>query len=357
MTRSISAENPDGAVSGGAKASPGDDENCTPHASDLGKGWKVRPCIRLARGTTVTIADIKGPGVVQHVWCTVHPDSLRMLALRVYYDGQRRPSIEVPLHDLFCNGVNALAQVNSLPVCVNPRGGMNSYWPMPFRRRFRIEITNDGPSDVSEFFYQITYALTDLPKDTGYLHAQWRRSMTTRESPEHVILSDVKGRGHYVGTYLVWNQLSNQWWGEGEIKFYIDGDWRAGRDRRDQYPTICGTGTEDYFGGAWGFRAAVNPETAGPVTYCTPFMGYAQTLIGDGRSERVPTHALYRWHIPDPIHFTKDLRVSIQALGWYPTRKFQPLTDDIASVAWWYQSLPTTSAFPGLPPLNDRLPR
>jgi hypothetical protein len=120
-----------------------------------------------------------------------------------------------------------------------------------------------------------------------------------------------------------------------------------------EHPTICGTGTEDYFGGAWGFRAAESPETSGPVTYSTAFLGYPQALVG---GERVPAHALYRWHLPDPIRFRRELRVTIQALGWYPTGKYQPLTDDIASTAFWYQS-PAIAAGPGLPPLNDRLPR
>lgn len=344
-TRSISAENPDGAKGGGAKAAPGQDEHCTPAASELGRGWKVRPCIRVRSGERAVLADVAGPGVVQHIWMTVLHERLRMIALRVYYDDQATPSIETPLGDFFANGLDGCALIGSIPVAVNPRGGMNSYWPMPFVKRLRIEIANDGPQDLNEFFYQITYALADVPGEAGYLHAQWRRSMTTRQRPEHVILDGVRGRGHYVGTYLAWSQFSNQWWGEGEVKFYIDGD--------GEHPTICGTGTEDYFGGAWGFRAAANPETSGPVTYSTPYLGYPQALIG---GERVPCHGLYRWHVPDPIRFRRDLRVTVQALGWYPTRKFQPLTDDIASTAFWYQALPT-AAMPGLPSLNERLLR
>ncbi|MFG0330249.1 MAG: glycoside hydrolase family 172 protein [Phycisphaerales bacterium] len=344
-SRSITAENPDGSRGGGARADLGDDEHCTPHASELGKPWKVRPCISLKAGERVTIADIEGPGVVQHIWMTVEAEKLRYLALRVFYDDQEQPSIETPLGDFFANGVDGCAIIGSLPIAVNPRGGMNSYWPMPFRKRLRLEVTNDGPNDQPGFFYQVDYALQDVPDDVAYLHAQWRRAMTTRNHPEHLILDGVAGRGHYVGTYLVWNQFSNLWWGEGEVKFYIDDD--------EEHPTICGTGTEDYFGGAWGFRAKENPETSGPVTYTTPFLGYPQALIG---GERVPTHALYRWHIPDPIRFNESLRVTVQALGWYPTQKYQPLTDDLASVAFWYQTLPTAT-FPGLPSLNGRLPR
>ncbi|MBL1217085.1 MAG: DUF2961 domain-containing protein [Planctomycetes bacterium] len=344
-TRSISAENPNGTRGGGATAELGQDHHCTEAASALGKGWKVRPCLTLKAGETATLADVAGPGIIQHIWITVEAEKLRYFTLRVYYDGQEQPAIECPLGDFFANGVDGCALIASMPVAVNPRGGMNSYWPMPFRKHIRIDVTNDGWEDLVGFFYQITYALTDVPERAGYLHAQWRRSMTTRENPEHTILADVTGQGHYVGTYLVWNQLSNLWWGEGEIKFYIDGD--------TEYPTICGTGTEDYFGGAWGFRAKENPEMSGPVEFTTAFLGYPQAVIG---GERVPVHGLYRWHIPDPIRFKMDLRVTIQALGWWPNRKYQPLTDDIASTAFWYQTLPT-APFPQYPTLEERFNR
>jgi D-arabinan exo alpha-(1,3)/(1,5)-arabinofuranosidase (non-reducing end) len=361
QTRSISAENPDGRKGGGAQAMPprgrrkGSDAWCSDAASELGKGWKVRPCARnLEPGQILTLADIKGPGIIQHIWCTVLMDVHRWIALRVYYDNQKQPSIVCPLGDFFANGLDGLALINSLPIAVNPKGGMNSYWPMPFRKRIRIEITNDGPRTINEVFYQVTYALQEVPDDAAYLHASWRRSMTTRQSPEHVILDGVRGRGHYVGTYLAWNQLSNDWWGEGEVKFFIDGD-------KPGSPTICGTGTEDYFGGAWGF-VMDHARDLSPQTYSTPFLGYPQALYApSSRSEmrmrpRVPAHGLYRWHIPDPIRFQRDVRVTVQALGWWPTGKFQPLTDDIASVAYWYQSLPSRP-LAKLPPINDRLAR
>lgn len=351
QTRSISAENPDGARAGGAKAAPGDDPHCTPAASILGKPWKVRPCLRnILPGQTVTIADVEGPGVVQHIWMTVYADKLRGLAIRVYYDGSSQPSIVCPLGDFFANGLDGHAQVSSLPIAVNPRSGMNSYWPMPFRKRLRIDITNDNHEPLNELFYQVTYSQQEVPDDAAYLHASWRRSMTTRENPEHVILDHAAGRGHYVGTYVVWNQLSNGWWGEGEVKFFIDDDPK-------DTPTICGTGTEDYFGGAWGFIMDW-PADLRPTTYTTPFLGYPQAVFNPVPKvgPRIPSHALYRWHVPDPIRFTKNLRVTVQALGWYTTGKYQPLTDDIASVAYWYQTLPSV-ALPDLPGIHDRLPR
>jgi hypothetical protein len=349
-SRSVSAENPDGRKSGGASASPGADEHCTPAAGELGRGWKVRPCLRnFDPGKTFVLADLQGPGVVSHIWVTVLHDVHRWISLRVFYDDRPYPSIEVPLGDFFANGLDGCALVNSIPIAVNPKGGMNSYWPMPFRGRIRIEVRNDGPKPIPEFFYQISYALQDVPPDTGYLHAVWRRSLTSRQRPEHVILDRIAGRGRYVGTYMVWNQLSAGWWGEGEAKFFIDGD-------PDDAPTICGTGTEDYFGGAWGFVMDHTSDMR-PTTYSTPYLGYAQAVYDSTpkTGPRPPSHALYRWHIPDPIHFQKDLRVTMQALGWWPTGKYQPLTDDIASTAMLYMAEPT--AVPALPGLNERLVR
>ncbi|MFW5653163.1 MAG: glycoside hydrolase family 172 protein [Planctomycetota bacterium] len=345
-TRSITAENPTGERGGGAKANVGDDTNTTQAASELGRGWKVRPCIHLDAGQSADIVDVEGPGAIQHIWMTVEPEKTRYFTLRIFYDDQQdHPAVECPLGDFFANGADGCAIVNSMPIAVGSRGGMNSYWPMPFRKRIRINVTNDWKDRIEGVFYQVTYARTEVPADAAYLHAQFRRSMTTREHPEHTLLDSVQGRGHYVGTYIVWDQFSNGWWGEGEIKFYMDGD--------REFPTICGTGTEDYFGGAWGFRAATDPLGNPPVTFSAPFVGYPQALIG---GERVPRHALYRWHIPDPIRFRENLRVTIQALGWWPTGKYQPLTDDLASTAFWYQQLPT-APFPAYPSLNERLPR
>ncbi|MDZ7373593.1 MAG: DUF2961 domain-containing protein [candidate division KSB1 bacterium] len=331
-TRSISAENPDGRKGGGARAVP--DEKSP--AWRLGEGWKVRPCIALQPGETVTLADVQGPGIIQHIWLTVDPKAYRDCVLRFYWDEEPSPSVEVPLGDFFCNGHGLRYPVSSIPVAVNPSGGFNCYWPMPFRSRARITLESQHWERIPGFYYQITYALAPVPDDAAYFHAQWRRSMTSRQHPEHVILDGVRGRGHYVGTFLAWTQLSNGWWGEGEVKFYIDGD--------GAYPTICGTGTEDYFGGAWCF---------GGETYSTAFLGYPLYRKEPGE---VPRHALYRWHILDPIRFRQDLRVTIQALGWWPDGKFQPLTDDIASVAYWYQTEPH-APFPELLPPEGRWSR
>lgn len=330
-TRSISAENPAGEKAGGAKALP-DGKNA---ASELGSGWKVRPAIDLPDHQTVTLASINGPGVIQHIWMTADPKAYRDCVLRFYWDNEANPSVEVPLGDFFAEGHGVRYNVNSLMVTVNPSGGFNAYWPMPFRTSAKITIENQGKEPIRGFFYQITYALEKVSPVAAYFHAQWRRSMTTREHPEYVILDGVKGRGQYVGTFLAWEQLSNGWWGEGELKFFIDGD--------TSNPTINGTGTEDYFGGAWGFGA----------TFSDAFSGYP---FFEKDAGKVPKHSLYRWHVPDPIRFDRDLKVTIQALGWWPNGKFQPLTDDIASVAYWYQTEPH-NAFPPFPAREQRFPR
>jgi len=331
-TRSISAENPNGAPSGGAKETP-DAGNA---GSALGKGWKIRPCITLPKKSVTTLAEIEGPGSITHIWITVDTIAYRNCVLRMYWDGEEEPSVEAPVGDFFCCGHGLRANINSLPISVNPSGGFNSYFPMSFRKSCKITVENCHRDDIGGFFYQFDYMLCGIPDNMAYFHAQWRRSMTSREYPEHVILDGVLGQGHYAGVYLAWEQMSNGWWGEGELKCYIDGD--------GEYPTYCGTGTEDYFGGAWGFGD----------TFSTPFLGYPFWRHGNGGE--IPKHGLYRFHIMDPIRFEKEIKVTIQALGWYPNGKFEPLTDDIASTVYWYQTHPHAK-FPQFPPLEARFPR
>ena len=341
-TRSISAESPTGEKGRGGMAVPNPDDpdfSLSAPASDLGQGWKVRPSIWVRRGETVTLMDVDGPGVVQHIWMVTGrtwDGAGRGTVLRFYWDDEETPSVEAPLTDFFAVGHDLFAPVNSLAVIVNPTSALNCYWPMPFREHARITITNDRGEDV-RLFYQITYAETDIPENAGYFHAQWRRAVTERAHPEYTVLDGVKGHGQFVGTFLAWTQLSDGWFGEGEIKFYMDGD--------HEFPTICGTGTEDYFCGSYGF----------PEVYSTAYAG--NTLDHPG-TNGPPKWSLYRWHVLDPIRFQKDLRVTIQALGWWPGPKgrFQPLADDIASVAYWYQAEPHAE-FPRLPSLEERYPR
>ena len=331
-TRSISAENPTGAKGQGGMATTGTGAFA---ARELGQGWKISPSINIAPGDIITLADIQEPGAIQHFWMTTHPNFWRKLVIRAYWDGEEHPSIECPLGDFFVNGWCERCNVNSLPIVVAPAGGMNSYWEMPFRKSARLTIENLS-TESAVLFYQIDYNLTDVPDDVAYFHAHWRRSNPLAYEEVHTLLDNVQGKGHYVGTYLAWQANNNGWWGEGEMKFYIDGD--------TDFPTICGTGTEDYFGGAWCFE-----QPAGHYgVYSTPFLGLPQVIQPDGLYRSQTRFGMYRWHIMDPIRFENELSVTIQALGWRSGGRYLPLQDDIASVAYWYQTEPHTaySQFP-----------
>jgi len=325
-TRSICAENYTGKKGGGAIGMEGISASC---ARDLGEGWKVSPAIALKAGECFTLAKIDGPGAIQHTWYTCAPEYWRSLVLRIYWDGESSPSVEVPLGDFHCNGWCERALVTSIPVAVLTAGGMNSYWEMPFRKSAEITIENIGDTDLAQFFYQITYTLTDVPDDCAYFHAKWQRSNPLKYKEVHTILDGVRGQGHYVGTYLAWQANSNGWWGEGEVKFYMDGD--------KEYPTICGTGTEDYFGGAWAFEG---PDKQSYAAYSSAYLGFHQVITGDRFFNANTRFGMYRWHVMDPIRFESDLRVTVQALGWRSGMRYLPLQDDIASVAYWYQVEP-----------------
>ena len=333
-TRSISAENFTGEKGKGGMATEG--TGARP-ARNLGRGWKVSPSVRIPERSTFTLAEIEGPGAIQHIWITTHSSRWRSLVLRMYWDGEEQPSVETPYGDFFCNGWCELALVRSLPVAANPAGGFNAYWEMPFRRSARITLENlaDEPATV---YYQITYALTEVPEDAAYFHAQWRRSNPLPYKSVHTIVDGVQGQGHYIGTYIAWGVNNCGWWGEGEIKFYMDGD--------DEFPTICGTGTEDYFGGAWNFEF---PKGEYGV-FTAPFSGLCQVIKPDGLYRSQQRFGMYRWHVQDPIRFERDLRVTIQALGWRPgpEPEYLPLQDDIASTCFWYQTEPH-APFPALP--------
>ncbi|MBI1279877.1 MAG: DUF2961 domain-containing protein [Anaerolineaceae bacterium] len=332
QTRSISAENFKGEKGKGGMATEGTGARSARH---LGQGWKVSPSINISPKQTVTLAEIDGPGAIQQIWLTVHPTFWRRLVIRFYWDGEESPSVEVPLGDFFCNGWAVRCNVQSLPVAVNPAGGFNCYWEMPFRKSARITIESLTDEEVLGFYYQVNYTLTDIPDDAAYFHAQWRRSNPLPYKTDHTLVDGITGQGQYVGTYLAWGVNNNGWWGEGEIKFFMDGD--------KDFPTICGTGTEDYFGGAWNFE-----HPAGQYgVFSSPFSGMPQVIKPDGLYQSQQRFGMYRWHIMDPIRFQENLRVTIQALGW---RKegYLPLKDDIASTVFWYQSEPH-AAFPKLP--------
>jgi hypothetical protein len=332
QTRSISPENFSGEKGAGGMATEGTGANA---ARDLGRGWKISPSIRIAPGERRVLAEIDGSGAIQHIWVTP-TGRWRNSILRIYWDGAEQPAVECPVGDFFACGWNKYAQVSSLAVCVNPGSGLNCYWEMPFRKGCVITMTNVADEEMT-LYYQIDYTLTEVPKDAAYFHAQFRRTNPLPYKEDYTILDGVRGQGHYVGTYMAWGVNSAGWWGEGEIKFFLDGD--------QEYPTICGTGTEDYFCGAYNFD--VGKEQGGYREFTTPYTGL-QVLRPDGLYVSQTRFGMYRWHVMDPIRFERDLRVTIQALGWRSGGRYLPLQDDIASVAYWYQTLPA-APFPGLP--------
>jgi hypothetical protein len=333
-SRSISPENFSGEK---GKAGMSVDGPAANAARELGQGWKVSPYIIIEPGKVFTLAEIQGPGAIQQIWMTP-AGNWRFSILRFYWDGESEPSIEVPVGDFFACGWGKFAQVNSLPVCVNPGSAFNCYWTMPFRKSCKITMENLDDNRLT-LYYQINYTLTEVSEDAAYFHAQFRRSNPLPYKDVYTILDGVKGWGHYVGTYMCWGSNSSGWWGEGEIKFFIDGD--------QTFPTICGTGTEDYFCGSYGFTVGERYQT-----FTTPYVGMPQVLAPDGLWNSQQRFGLYRSHIVDPIRFEKDLKITIQALGWRSGGRYLPLQDDIASVAFWYQAEPHTP-FTKLPARDD----
>jgi len=340
-TRSISPENFTGEK---GKAGMSTDGPAKGAARDLGRGWKLSPFVRVGPKSTFTLADITGPGSIQQIWLTPAPlDKTRWNILRFYWDDETEPSIECPLGDFFACGWGRYCQLNSLPVCVNPGSAFNCYWQMPFRKKAKITIENldDNPMTI---YFQINYTLTDVPDDAGYFHAQFRRENPLKTKGLYTILDGVQGVGQYVGTYLAWGVHNTGWWGEGEIKFYMDGD--------KDFPTICGTGTEDYFCGSYDFEVRGADGKGHYTEFSSPYTGLAQVLRPDGLYDSQQRFGLYRWHIMDPIRFEQDLKVTIQALGWQSGGRYLPLQDDLASVAFWYQKEPH-KPFPKLPSRDE----
>jgi hypothetical protein len=340
-TRELSAENPTGEKGKGAMLSPDPTNPLTPHskqALDLGRGWKVRPFTTCKAGETITLADVDGPGCFNEFWITSDLANFGDFCLRMYWDNESLPSVEVPLGAFFAMGHDAYPHaVMSLPVVVIPRRALNCYWQMPFRKHARITLTHEGTTDCRLVAYHIFYRLHDVPADAAYFHAQWRRSRTVKEHPEHTILDGAKGVGAYVGTSIAWTTFAPGWWGEGEVKFYVDGD--------GEFPTLVDSGTEDHFGGAWGFYDDNNLETV----FNSPFLGIP---LATKKNAPQRHFSLYRWNLLDPIGFRKDLRVTIQTLGWHEER-YIPLSDILASVAYWYQTEPH-AVFPKWPTLAER---
>ncbi len=348
-SRSICAENPTGEKGKGGMATL-EEGTSRVAARDFGKGWKVNPWTPVHPGETITFADIQDEGAIQHIWMTLGNVDPRLCILRFYWDDETEPSVEVPVGDFFAagwgKGTNNWPSIQSLTVCTNPDNGFNSYWQMPFRKRCRITMENMDDK-IMVFFYQVDYALTDVPDDAAYFHAQFNRVHPLPHMEDYTIVDNIKGKGHYVGTYLARGTYDFGWWGEGEIKFFMDGD--------TEFPTICGTGEEDYFCDAFAYGFDWKRQDQGGVpgykAFDSPYSGF-HYFLDDASKSYVIKIGQYRWHIADPIRFENDLKVTIQSLGWqYPEgeeQKYKHLPDDLASVAFWYQQEPHTP-FPKLP--------
>lgn len=302
-------------------------------------------------GETLVMADIPGPGIIQHIWLTFNearPNWLEKggsanpaeIVLRIYWDGYDQPAVESPLGDFFAAGFGTRSEIQSYPVAVEGGDGYNCYWPMPFRKRAKITATNEGGKNVRSFYYHIDYLKVDeLPSDTGYFCAQYRQEFPEQAGKDYLIL-DAEGRGHYVGTVMSARSRSPFWFGEGDVRIYIDGDAK---------PTIQGTGTEDYFLCAWGLNKCLYPFFG-----CTYMSGDADDLG--------VRYTLYRWHILDPIRFQKSLRFEIEHTGWISADETETgkidghveREDDLATVAFWYQ-VGQPKRFAEMPPLRERL--
>lgn len=342
QTRSISPENFTGEKGKGGMATPDynaayNTANATHAARDLGQGWKVNPYVHIKPGETFTMAEIEGPGAIQHIWMTP-TGNWRFSIIRIYWDDEKEPSVEAPIGHFFGMGWNEYAHLNSLPVSVNPGSAFNCYWVMPFRKKCKITMTNVNPDDAMVLYYQVDYTLTEVPEDAAYFHAQYRRTKVN-ETSDYTIVDGVKGEGQYVGVYMAWQVNNNGWWGEGEIKFFMDGD--------KKFPTIIGTGTEDYFCGSYNFD-----RQGKYTTFTTPYVGLVQVLPADKNYVSGQRFGLYRWHIMDPVRFKKDLKVTIQDLGWRNGGRYLPQQSDISSVCFWYQTEPHAK-FPAFPKWED----
>jgi hypothetical protein len=316
VSRSICFENPTGAPGQGGQA-----------ASQLGAGRKGAPAIDLKAGQEVQLCDIKGPGTIRHIWMTTsnNPMNLRSLVVRAWWDGQAHPSIECPVGDFmgFAHGrvVGYFSAVHSL----GRNAGMNIWLPMPFNEKARLTLTNDGKETVP-LFYQIDYTLGDShPSDVGRLHVLFRRANPTTEKQDFELLPQRTGKGRYVGALIgIRNLHPGQWWGEGEIKVYMDGD--------TEFPTIVGTGSEDYVGLSYGMQQ-------------TPYF-YNGCNLDENNFV-----SMYRWHLPDPIYWKKEARITIQQIAW--KNGLAEVQDDWSTATFWYEPVPS-APLPALPDVQAR---
>jgi len=330
-TRIISAENPTGRRGGGAQAVPDPTNPDLPHSSlalDLGRGFKVRPFGWCRSHESYTLADIEGAGVIRHLWIATDVPDMSTLRLRMYWDGTNTPAVDVSLANFFClGGPGQGNQVQSLPIVVGPVRGCSSFWTMPFQSGAVLEITNEGGSDAKIVAYSVTYDEVDSNDFGGSrFHA---RTVSGQPDPKtwEFDIATIDGAGTYVGTSINWKATSPRWWGEGEVKVYL-GD--------DEFPTMVFTGTEDYFGGAWGFARDANMVPGGPHVeqpFSTWYAGAPVVQTNEGYTREI---VLYRWHLQDPIGFEDGCRVAVQVLGQGPDDRYEVRADHLQATGFWY---------------------
>lgn len=301
-------------------------------------------------GESKVIADIKGPATINHIWLTFNearPNWLESggsarpdeLVVRIFWDDAKDPAVEAPLGDFFGAGFGERHELRSLPVMVEGGDGYNCYWQMPFYKRAVITITNESSKNCRSFYYHIDYTEEQLPERTPYFCAQYKNEFPEKAGSDYLIL-DAEGEGHYVGTVMSIRSRSPFWFGEGDVRIYVDGEKKPG---------IVGTGTEDYFLMAWGLNQAQYPY-------------FGCTYMSSDFEDLGVQYCLYRWHIADPIRFTKSLRFEIEHTGWISedeteSGKVEPHVereDDIATVAFWYQ-VGQPKRFTKLPSLAQRI--
>lgn len=310
-------------------------EGRTQRASSCHEEWTDtnQDAVPIAAGETLEIANLEGPGVIQHIWNTYTPGELatpRLLVIRMYWDGEEHPSVEAPLGDFFAVGHGLNRDVTSAPVSVGSHGrARNCYWPMPFGKSARITITNESRSNIGAFFWYVDWQqLPSLPEDTAYFHAQYRQEFPA-DIERNYTIAEIEGRGHYVGTVYSIREFCGGWFGEGDDFFFIDGE---------ETPSLRGTGSEDYLCDAWGLRALDRP--------------YYGVSVYDGMATEHARTTAYRWHIMDPVNFETSLRVEIEHKGGYINEDgevishFMPRPDELSSVAFWYQLEPHKSFGP-----------
>lgn len=303
VSRSISFENPTGAPGVGGQA-----------ASNLGPTRKGSPSRSVNPGEKVTLCDIEGPGTIRHIWMTTRPipNNLRSLVIRVWWDDQEHPSIECPVADFFGIAHGIVKPYGSAVHSVGEKAGMNIWLPMPFTKRARFEFVNEGEKAMP-LYYQIDYTLRDEhPQDVGRLHVLFHRENTTTEKKDMELLPKREAKGRFIGSVIGIRNLHDQWWGEGEIKVYMDGD--------KEFPTICGTGSEDYVGLSWGIQQ-------------TPFLYNGCSLNEDNYV------SMYRWHLPDPIAWQKECRITIQQIAY--KGGLRETEDDWSCSTFWYEPVPS----------------